>query len=69
LNADKQPVRLDLSQLGFIDSSGMHLLIAALNDAASDGWRLEVLPSLAPNVEQSLRLARLQRILTGPHLN
>lgn len=69
LSADKRPVRLDLSGLGFIDSSGMHLLIAALNDAGKDGWRLEVPPSVAPNVEQSLRLARLERILVGPHLN
>jgi anti-sigma B factor antagonist len=69
LSADNQPVRLDLSRLGFIDSSGMHLLIAAVTEARTEQRRLEVLHSLGPNVEQSLRLAKLERILAGPHLN
>lgn len=69
LRADKQPVRLDLSGLQFIDSSGMRLLIAAFNEARSEGWRLDVLPSLSSNVEQSLRLAKLERIISGPHPN
>lgn len=65
LCAQKRSVRLDLSGVDFIDSSGMHLLITAFKDARADGCRLEVDPWLAPNVEQSLRLARLEGMITS----
>jgi anti-anti-sigma factor len=35
-------VRLDLSQLDFIDSSGLRELIVAVSESRRDGWRLEV---------------------------
>lgn len=35
-------VRLDLSQLEFIDSSGLRELIVAVSESRRDGWRLEV---------------------------
>jgi anti-anti-sigma factor len=65
LSAEKRPVRLDLSQLGFIDSSGMHLLVATITEARTGQWRIEVPGSLGPNVEQSLRLAKLERIVAA----
>lgn len=65
LRAQRQAVRLDLSALEFIDSSGIHLLISAFNDAG-DGWALEVKPSLSPQVGRTLRLANVERI-TRPH--
>jgi anti-anti-sigma factor len=63
LRAQGEPVRLDLSGLHFIDSSGMHLLVGAVTDGHNDAWKLDVDPWLAPNVEQSLRLAKLERML------
>lgn len=35
-------VRLDLSELEFIDSSGLRELIGAVSDSRRDGWRVEV---------------------------
>jgi anti-sigma B factor antagonist len=35
-------VRLDLSRLEFIDSSGLRELIGAVSNSRCDGWRLEV---------------------------
>lgn len=66
LRAQRQAVRLDLSRLEFIDSSGIHLLISAFNDAR-DGWALAVEPSLSRQVGRTLRLANVERIITRPH--
>lgn len=65
LRAAKRPVRLDLSGLEFIDSSGMSLLIEVFNATRASGWQLNIAPELSPQVERSLRLARLGRIVTG----
>lgn len=69
LRAQKLPVRLDLSKLEFIDSSGIHLLVKAFNDARTDSWALEVEPSLSHQVARTLRLANVERIITGQHEN
>ena len=62
LRADKRSVRLDLSQLQFIDSSGIHLLIAAASDAR-DGWQFEVDPNLPPQVERVLELVDARNLV------
>ena len=41
LQLANQPVRIDLSELEFIDSSGISTLLRALNEARN-GWSLEV---------------------------
>ena len=38
LRARKSPVRLDLSHLDFIDSTGLHLLIRTVGDARMKHW-------------------------------
>jgi STAS domain len=43
-----RPVRLDLSQLAFIDSSGVQALLVALTDPGWTGWQLEVVQRSAP---------------------
>jgi len=48
-------VRLDLSRLEFIDSSGLQALISA-HVARSNGWRLEVDHRLQPQVERVIEL-------------
>jgi anti-sigma B factor antagonist len=69
LRADRQPVRLDLSRLGFMDSTGIHLLITAFNQAKWDGWRFEVDPELSPQVEQLFKLTGLEHITAGRRIN
>lgn len=65
LRAEKRLVRLDLSGLDFVDSSGIHLLISAFENACANGWQLEVDPRLSPQTAHSLRLARLERLIAG----
>ena len=58
-------VRLDLSRLDFIDSSGLHALIQAMNDASADGWRLEIDRDVAPQAMCVFELVGLDRLIPG----
>lgn len=49
-------VRLDLSQVEFIDSSGLNALISAAHAARSNGWQLEVDRRVHPQVERVIEL-------------
>jgi anti-anti-sigma factor len=57
LRAKKRPVRLDLSKLEFIDSTGLHLLIRAVGDARTNGWELQIEPEVSHTVDRLFRLA------------
>ena len=63
LKAAGGPVRLDLSQLAFIDSSGLQALIVALIDARSTGWQLEVAPEVSPSVERAAQVVGIAQVL------
>ena len=65
LRAKKAAVRLDLSELEFIDSTGLHLLIRALGDARIDGWQLEIDPDVPPRVMRLFRLVHFDRLILG----
>jgi anti-sigma B factor antagonist len=52
LKRETEHVRLDLSQLQFLDSTGINALVVALRDARGDGWRLEVDRHVSPQVER-----------------
>jgi anti-anti-sigma factor len=56
LRAKKRPVRLDLAQLEFIDSTGLHLLVRAMGDARTNGWELEIAPEISPTVSRLFKL-------------
>ena len=66
LRAEKHGVRLDLSGLEFIDSSGIHLLIDAFGLADADGWDLEVDPKVSSQVERVFELTNLWDLI-GRH--
>jgi anti-anti-sigma factor len=55
-------VVLDLRRLSFIDSNGLHLLVALDQRAARDGFLLTLLAPAAP-VDRTIQLAGLDRVL------
>lgn len=56
LRAKKRAVRLDLSRLEFIDSTGLHLLIGSVGDARTNGWQFEIEPELSATVSRLFKL-------------
>lgn len=56
-------VRLDLSELEFIDSSGIRVVTLAALDARRDGWDLEVVRELPPTVRRPFELLGMQAAL------
>jgi anti-anti-sigma factor len=52
LRAKKRAVVLDLAELQFIDSTGLHLLVRAMADARTDGWNLCIAPEVSPTVRR-----------------
>jgi anti-sigma B factor antagonist len=56
-------VRLDLSRLEFIDSSGLRVVTLAAIDARRDGWDLEVVRELPPTVRRPFELLGMQAAL------
>ena len=65
LRAVKSPVRLDLSRLRFIDSTGLHLLVRTVGDARIKGWELEIDRDVAPEVMRLFRLVHLDHFILG----
>lgn len=63
LKAAGHPCRLDLSQLAFIDSTGIQALLLALTDARWNGWPLEIAPAVSPTVERAARIVGIAQVL------
>jgi anti-anti-sigma factor len=61
--AFKSPVRLDLSQLEFIDSTGLHMLVRTVGEARIKKWPLHIEPDVSPQVRSAFRLAQLDRFI------
>lgn len=57
-------VVLDLAEVGFIDSTGVHMLIAVSDEARRAGWTLTIAPSDA--VRRILSLLALEDLLLSP---
>jgi anti-anti-sigma factor len=58
-------VCLDLSRLEFIDSTGLHAVIRAMNEASANGWRLQIDRDLTPQVMRVFALAGCERLIPG----
>jgi anti-anti-sigma factor len=53
------PVRLDLHELSFVDSSGVRVLDALLRDVQREGWTLAIDATLQEGVRQVLAMTGL----------
>jgi anti-anti-sigma factor len=63
LKESRTPVRLDLSRLEFIDSSGIRSLIVTLRDARRDDWELEVDRSVSWQVGRVIDVLGIDGVL------
>jgi anti-anti-sigma factor len=63
LRAEGTSVRLDLSELSFIDSSGIRAVIHARLDGDREGWALDVDPDVSESVRRPFELLGLDEVL------
>jgi anti-sigma B factor antagonist len=56
--SDRGPVFLDLREVGFMDTSGLRLIIEEQQRAAADGYRFAVFPG-SPKVQRLFEIAGL----------
>jgi anti-anti-sigma factor len=61
-------VVLDLSHLEFIDSTGIRVLVGALQRSRDGSWDLQIEPSLTVNVRRVLKLVNLDRYILANDL-
>lgn len=66
VEAYAEAVELDLREVGFIDSTGVRMLLTLAAAGERDGWALTILPSDA--VSRIVRLLGLQGHLLAPQL-
>ena len=68
LQADAIDVRLDLSNVHFIDSTGIRVLVTTAYHARDDSrWRFEVERPLNPIVRHALRVTNVEDFILGEH--
>jgi anti-sigma B factor antagonist len=65
LRANGLVVRLDLSKLEFIDSTGLRALIWAIDDANRNGWHLQIERNVAPQPARLFELVHFERLIPG----
>jgi anti-anti-sigma factor len=61
LQAEGRRVVMDLSQLKFMDSTGLAIMTKAIQSASSDGWSFVIDPNLTPQVRWLFNLTSLDR--------
>jgi anti-sigma B factor antagonist len=57
-----ETVVLDLSDLAFIDSSGLNVIVTTFRQAKHDGWELRIEPNLTAPVLRVVKLMGLDAI-------
>lgn len=63
LRAEKRAVRLDLSAVEYVDSTGIRTLIDAVTQARSEGVSFEVEDAFTPGVKHLFEVVQLHRLL------
>jgi anti-anti-sigma factor len=63
LKAEEATVRLDLSELSFIDSSGIRVVTRARLNSSAAQWTVEIDPHVSPVVKRPLELLGLGDVL------
>jgi anti-anti-sigma factor len=66
LRVARSPVKLDLSKLAFIDSTGIHLLIQTIGDARMKGWDFALDRDISKPVLRLLKLVHLDQFALSP---
>ena len=66
LGSTHHRVRLDLSQLEFMDSTGISAILRGLRDSRRNGWELEVAPTVSRQVDRLVTLTGLDHQLWPP---
>ena len=66
LRDDGRPARIDLSQLDFIDSSGVQSVVLGLRHARRSGHELEVDRHVSPTVERLIDMMGISSQLWPP---
>lgn len=61
LQAEGRSVLLDLSQLSFMDSTGLAIMTTAINASRSNGWAFVIDPDLSPQVQRLFSMTALDR--------
>lgn len=57
-----EAVVLDLSELSFIDSSGLNVIVTAFRHAKRDGWELRIEPAMTPAVKRVVTMMGLDAV-------
>jgi anti-anti-sigma factor len=57
-----ETVVLDLSELSFIDSSGLNVIVTTFRQAKRDGWELRVEPKMSAPVLRVVKLMGLDAV-------
>jgi anti-anti-sigma factor len=56
-------VEVDLSELDFMDASGVNVLVRAIRDSRRHPWRLRLAPEVSPQVERLFALVEMERLV------
>jgi anti-anti-sigma factor len=62
LKDDGAETTIDLSELGFIDSGGLRVLLRATGEARRDGWKLAIERGLTPQVAKLFQITGADRV-------
>jgi len=60
-----EAVVLDLSELAFIDSSGLNVIVTTLRHAQREGWELSIDPNMTGPVLRVVKLMGLDAVFWG----
>ena len=61
LQSEGRSVVMDLSQLEFMDSTGLAIMTRAINSATNEGWEFVIDPGLSPQVRRLFRLTAMDQ--------